>query len=126
MRHGIQRRVTMVVNRSQLLEQRMLRFFDWFQIGALMCLMCLGVTRGAVLYARGVPVVAIDRQRSLGRVFADLFFALCFLFWVVEVVAYSVPVPILMAPQPLGQEVSNAVPFKAVGCAATLAGLSIY
>lgn len=65
------------------------RFFDCFQLGALACLVGLGVARATVLYARGVHVIAIDWQRSLWEQLADSLAIVLILSWAYEAVAYS-------------------------------------
>ena len=66
-------------------------FFNHFQLAALLALACMGVGRGAVLYARGVHVLAVDWQRSLLQSLADLAALVSLIWWAYEAVAFSWP-----------------------------------
>jgi protein-S-isoprenylcysteine O-methyltransferase Ste14 len=98
-------------------------FFDCFQLCALAFLATLGVTRAAVLYARGVHVVAIDWQRSLLEQFADLLAIVVILSWAYEAVAYSWPLRRHVFPAWLAPVVVDATVVKAFGVVGVCAGL---
>jgi protein-S-isoprenylcysteine O-methyltransferase Ste14 len=102
------------------------RLFDWLQLAALTCLVCLGGTRALVLYARGVRVLVIDRQRPPAQMLADLLLLACLVLWSYEVVAYAWPLRTHLIPLPLGSVLIDAVGFKVVGVLTTLSGLVIY
>ena len=102
------------------------RLFDWFQIAAVTCLVCLGGGRALVLYAHGVRVVVVDRQRPPAQILADLLLLACLLLWSYEVVAYACPLRTHLVPPPLGTVLVDAVGFRVVGVFATLSGLLIY
>lgn len=55
------------------------RFFDWFGFGALVCLVFLAVPRMLRLYARGIRVLVVDRQRTLRQILEDLIAMACLL-----------------------------------------------
>ena len=54
------------------------RALDCIQLAALGCIGGLGVVRAAMLHARGIRVVVVDRQRTAGQMLCDtaLFVAL--------------------------------------------------
>jgi protein-S-isoprenylcysteine O-methyltransferase Ste14 len=79
-----------------------------------------------VLYARGVRVMAIDRERSPAQMLADLLLFACLILWGYELVAYAWPLQTHLVPPPLGTVLVEAMGFKVVGVIATLLGLWIY
>ena len=99
------------------------RFFDWFQLCTLACLVGLGVARATVLYARGVHVVAIDWQRSLWEQLADSLAIVLIFSWAYEVVAYSWPLRSHVFPTWLAPVVVDAAVVKVLGAAVVCAGL---
>jgi protein-S-isoprenylcysteine O-methyltransferase Ste14 len=101
-------------------------FFDWFQLAALACLWVLGKARGVALYARGVRVVVIDRQRTPAQMLADLLAVICLLLWWYELVAYAWPLRVHLVPPLLGVVLVDALAIKVMGAAMMGAGLGIY
>jgi uncharacterized Tic20 family protein len=99
------------------------RFFDGFLIAALVCLACLGAGRAVALYARGIAVVVIDRERSLTQAVGDLFVVVLFLVWAYENVAYAWPLRIHVVPPPLGAVLIDTAALKVVGALLVVAGL---
>jgi protein-S-isoprenylcysteine O-methyltransferase Ste14 len=99
------------------------RFFDCFQLGALACLVGLGVARATVLYARGVHVIAIDWQRSLWEQLADSLAIVLILSWAYEAVAYSWPLPSHIFPARLAPVVADSAVVKVLGVVVVCAGL---
>jgi len=104
----------------------MSRFFDLFQVFALVCLLGLGFGRAFLLYSRGIRVVVIDRQRSMAQTLVEICFLVCFFLWVYEIVAYAWPLRVHFAPQCLGTVIVAAVAIKVVGVVLLVAGLLIY
>jgi protein-S-isoprenylcysteine O-methyltransferase Ste14 len=104
----------------------MTRFFDCFQLAAVACLACLGIGRALAMYARGVGVLVIDRERSLARALGDLLSVILILVWAYEIVAYAWPLRTHLVPPSLGIVVVDAVAIKVMGTAVALAGLVIY
>ena len=102
------------------------RFFEWFQLVALVCLVGLGLGHAIVLYARHVHVVVIDRQRSLWQGLADLLSIVLFFLWAYESIAYSWPLRNHVFPALLGTVLVDAAWVKAVGAVIVLAGLLIF
>lgn len=102
------------------------RVFDWFQLGALGCLVGLGIGRAIVLYARGVHVIAIDWQRSPREQLADLLAMVVVLSWAYESVAYSWPLRSHVYPAALGAVVVDSVAVKILGVVVACAGLLIF
>ena len=102
------------------------RFFDWLQLAVLVFMACLAFGRALVLFARGVRVVAIDRERSPGRALADLLCVVGFALWVYEVVAHAWPLVTHVALRPLDVVLVDVVAIKAVGAALLIAGSVIY
>jgi protein-S-isoprenylcysteine O-methyltransferase Ste14 len=99
------------------------RFFDCFQLFALACLVGLGVARAAVLYARGVHVVAIDWQRSWREQLADALLIVVMFSWAYEIVAYSWPLRSHVFPSWLAPIVVDATAVRALGVVVVCAGL---
>ena len=102
------------------------RFFDWFLLGALACLLGLAVWRASGLYARGVHVLVIDWQRSSREKLADLFAVLVVLSWFYETVAYAWPLGSHVFPARLAAVVVESVVVKALGVVVVCAGLLIF
>ena len=102
------------------------RFFEIFQLCALACLVGLGVARAAVLYARGVHVVAVDWQRSPLEQLADSVAVVLLFSWYYEAAAYSWPLRSHVFPAWLAPVVVDAVVVKALGVAVMCAGLLIF
>ena len=98
------------------------RFFDWFQLCALACLVGLGVLRAAVLYARGVHVIAIDWQRSLWEQLADSLAIVLIFSWAYAVVAYSWPLRSHVFPAWLAPLVADSAVVKALGAVVVCTG----
>ena len=102
------------------------RFFDWFVLGALACLLGLGIARAGVLYARGVSVVVIDWQRTPREQLVDLLLVVVFLAWFYETVAYAWPLHSHVIPARLAVVVVESSLVKVVGMLAIWAGLLIF
>ncbi|HVO27744.1 MAG TPA: isoprenylcysteine carboxylmethyltransferase family protein, partial [Candidatus Margulisiibacteriota bacterium] len=86
----------------------------------------LGVARAAVLYVRGVHVVAIDWQRSLWEQLADALAIVVILSWAYEAVAYSWPLRGHILPAWLAPIVVDSTVVKILGMMAACAGLLIF
>ncbi len=101
------------------------RIFDWFALGAVACLGCLGLARALALYARGVRVLVVDRQRSPAEMARDLLLVICLLLWVYETVACAWPLPFHAVPW-LDVVLVDAVAAKAAGAAVLAAAIAVY
>jgi protein-S-isoprenylcysteine O-methyltransferase Ste14 len=102
------------------------RFFDCYSLGALLCLVCLGIARGAMQYARGVRVVVADRQRSISEILVDLLFLACLGLWVYEIVAYAWTPPGHPIQGWMGVVLLSSTVSKGLGALSALAGLLVY
>ncbi|UCG56318.1 MAG: isoprenylcysteine carboxylmethyltransferase family protein [Phycisphaerales bacterium] len=102
------------------------RFLDWFQLAGLAFLVCLAVPRMVRLYARGIHVLAIDRQRTPGQMLEDLLAGISLVLWWYELVAYAWPLSLHLVPARLGRVLFDAVVLKVTGAALMAAGLVIY
>jgi protein-S-isoprenylcysteine O-methyltransferase Ste14 len=102
------------------------RFFGWFLLAALACLIGLGVGRGLMLYRRGVRVLVIDRHRSTVQMILDLILVLCFFLWAYEILAYAYPLLTHFLPAWMDHLLIQGLVVKVVGGILVLAGLSIY
>jgi len=102
------------------------RLLDAFQIFALASMVALGVARAAMLYARGIRVLVIDRARSLGEGVQDLLIVGAVLAWGVELLAYSWPLGFHVTPASLGVVVLEMRAVQLAGVAFMLAGLTLY
>ena len=101
-------------------------FFNFFQLGALACLLGLGISRGAVLYARGVHVFAVDWQRTPLQGVADLLALIFLILWFYEAVAFSWPRSTHVVRGVLGAVLLDSVAIKLIGVLIVLAGLVIF
>jgi protein-S-isoprenylcysteine O-methyltransferase Ste14 len=99
------------------------RFSDGFQLCALACLVGLGVARAAVLYVRGVHVVAMDWQRSPLEQLADALAIVVILSWAYEAVAYSWPLQNRVLPAWPVPIVVDSMVAKVLGVVVVCAGL---
>lgn len=104
----------------------MSELLDWLPLAALASVLCLGIGRALGLYARGVPVVVADRQRSLAQVLADLLSFICLFVWGYEIVAYAWPLRTHLVPSPLGTMIVEGVAIEALGAALIVGGLLSY
>jgi protein-S-isoprenylcysteine O-methyltransferase Ste14 len=102
------------------------RLSEWLVLGALGCLGGLGIGRGLLLAARGVRVLAVDRQRSLAEALGDASFVLGFLLWVYEALAFSLPLDFHLVPAALQVVVIEIGATKLLGVLAMAAGLVVY
>ena len=102
------------------------RFFGCFQLCALACLVGLGMVRAAVLYARGVHVVAIDWQRSPFEQLVDSLLIVVILSWTYEAVAYSWPLRRHVFPAWLAPVLIDAAVVKLLGVVVVCIGLLIF
>jgi len=102
------------------------RFFDWFQLAALACLACLALPRAFRLYARGIHVLMIDRERTPGQIAVDLLGLVCLLWWWYELVAYAWPLPVHLFPRWLGIVLFDVSAVKIVGSLLMIVALLFY
>jgi len=101
-------------------------FFDLLLLASLACLICLGVGRGVMLYARGVRLVVIDRERALAQSLCDLAQVLSLLFWAYAIVAFTWPLPSRLVASWLAAVLVDSVWAKSVGALLLLSGLVLY
>lgn len=102
------------------------RCFDGLVLAALGCVTGLGVARALMLYARGVRVVVIDRQRSLAQALGDLAQVVGLLLWGYAVIAYAWPLSAHLIPAWLGTVVIDSVWAKAAGAVMLVASVLLY
>ena len=86
----------------------------------------MGISRGMMLWARGVRIFAIDRERTLREGLADLAFLLCFFLWVYETLAFAIPLDVHLVPVALRLPVIEAIAAKALGALVMTAGIAVY
>ena len=101
-------------------------FFNIFLLGALACLLGLAISRGALLYARGVHVLAVDWQRTPLQGVADLLALIVVIWWAYEAVAFSWPRSTHVVRGVLGAVLFDSVAVKLIGVLMVLAGLVIF
>jgi protein-S-isoprenylcysteine O-methyltransferase Ste14 len=95
-------------------------------LSALGCLAILGIGRALMLSARGVRIIAIDRERTVFQGLADLGFVLGFLLWVYEVLAFTLPLGFHLVPAVDRAAVLDVGAAKALGVLVMVAGLVVY
>jgi protein-S-isoprenylcysteine O-methyltransferase Ste14 len=100
--------------------------FESLVLGALGCLAILAIGRAMMLSARGVRIIAVDRERTTFQALADLGFVLCFLLWVYEVLAFTLPLGFHLVPAAGRAVVVDAGAAKASGVLLMAAGLTVY
>ena len=102
------------------------RFFELFPLAALACMFCLGGVRGAMLYRRGIRVIAVDWERTPVEMLCDLVLITSLLAWAYHVIAYSWPLPESFVISSLGLKLIDNTAAKAVGSLLLTAGVVIY
>jgi protein-S-isoprenylcysteine O-methyltransferase Ste14 len=102
------------------------RWFNWFQLATLGCLLSLGMLRLLTLYARGVHVFASDKARTPAEVLGDILTGACLSLWWYELGAYAWRLQFHVIPMALGVVLFNAVGLKAIGAAMWVVGLVVY
>ena len=102
------------------------RFFEWFPLAALACWGALGLTRAFLFRARGVSVIAADRQRTTGRMLVDILALGCLLLWVYEVVAYAWPLGSHVGPAILTRSLVDSIAVKSFGTVIVCGALLLY
>jgi protein-S-isoprenylcysteine O-methyltransferase Ste14 len=102
------------------------RPFAAFVLVALAGLGILAVGRGVQLRARGVRILAIDRQRTLAEGLADLGFVLAFLVWVYETIAFALPLTFHLMPALARTAVLDAPAARWTGSLTLMTGLVVY
>jgi protein-S-isoprenylcysteine O-methyltransferase Ste14 len=105
---------------------RLVRFFDWFLLAALVWLLCLGIIRMMALRARGIRVVVIERNRTVAQDLLDRVQVLSLLFLAYEVVAYAWPLPAQLVPPWLDTILVDTRGADVVGAIIVLTGIVIY
>jgi protein-S-isoprenylcysteine O-methyltransferase Ste14 len=84
----------LLLSEAQLAATRSTNLDKILQLLPLACVLCLfalGIVRALILYAKGVPVIAVDRQRSLSEKLLDTLALTLGTFWIIEVIAYALP-----------------------------------
>ncbi len=104
----------------------MTRFFDWFQLIVLACLLCLGFGRALLLRRRGIRVLIIDARHSPTEAIVDLLFPACAVLWVYETLAYTVPLATHLVPPSVSPPIIDGLAFKVAGMFMSISGLVIY
>jgi protein-S-isoprenylcysteine O-methyltransferase Ste14 len=102
------------------------RFFDWFQLAAVACMLCLGLVRFVMLYARGVRVFVVDWRRTVTQMLCDSLLATSLPLLLYHMVAYSWPLPDSFVVPSLGTELIDGTGARAVGAILITAALVIY
>jgi len=102
------------------------RIFECLVLGGLGCLTVLGISRGMMLSARGVRIFPIDRERTIREGLADLAFLLCFVLWVYETLAFTLPLHVHLVPVPARVLVIEAIAAKVLGTLAMTTGITMY
>jgi protein-S-isoprenylcysteine O-methyltransferase Ste14 len=102
------------------------RCADGVLLAALACVIGLGLTRAVLLYARGVHVVVVDRQRSPAQTLGDLTQVICLLLWAYAVVAYAWPLSAHLIPAWLGTVVIDSVWAEIAGAVMLVASVLVY
>jgi len=102
------------------------RFFNWFGFVALLCLAFLAVPRALRLYARGIRVLVIDRQRTFRQILEDLTAMACLLLWAYELVACAWSLNFRLIPQGVAVAVFDVSALKIVGALLVTGGLAVY
>jgi protein-S-isoprenylcysteine O-methyltransferase Ste14 len=99
---------------------------EWVQLGGLAYLACLGLGRMAYQASRGVPVFAVDWERTRSEILTDWATALGFLIWGYEVVAHAWPLGIHFVPGSLRIPLFESVVLQGVGAGLWVLGLVVY
>lgn len=104
----------------------MTRWFEWLNVAALVCLICLGMARAIGLYARGVRVVVVDRDRTLAQMLRDLLLILALLAWAYGIVAVAFQWELERLAAPLRAARFESIALQCLGMGMLAAGLAVY
>ena len=99
------------------------RFFEWFQFAVLVCWGLLGLTRALLYYARGIPVIVVDRQRTPSQMAVDALTLTCLLVWAYKIVASAWQLHFHAGPMWLQQVLVGSIAVKTVG--ATIVSIAV-
>lgn len=102
------------------------RVLEPIVLGAMACLGILGIGRAVILSARGVRLVTLDRRRTILQALTDLGFVLCFVLWVYEVLAFTVPLGFHVVPAAVRATVLTLGAARIAGVLVMAAGLLVY
>jgi len=102
------------------------RFFELFTLVALMALLGLGAVRLLALRARGVGVLAADRQRPVTQILFDVIELVALLVLFYDVLAFSLPLPDELVPPILERVVVHVLALRVAGAAVLVASVVIY
>jgi protein-S-isoprenylcysteine O-methyltransferase Ste14 len=102
------------------------RFFEWFQFGALVCWGLFGVTRALLFRARGIPVIAADRDRTRWQMVLDTVALAWLLVWAYEVIAYAWSLRLHFGPASLHHVLVDSIAIKTLGAAFVSAAILLY
>jgi len=104
----------------------LVRFFDWFLLAALFCLLGLGAMRMVALRSRGIRVVVIERNRTIVQDLLDRVQVLSLLFMAYEIVAYAWPLPAQLVPPWLDTILVATRGADVVGAVIVLTAIVVY
>lgn len=102
------------------------RFFELFTLFALLALLGLGAVRLLALRARGVGVLAADRQRPVTQILFDVIELVALLVLFYDVLAFSLPLPDELVPPILERVVVHVLALRVAGAAVLVASVVIY
>ena len=102
------------------------RFFEWFAFAVLACWGLLGLTRATMFHARGISVIAADRQRTLSQLLLDALAAVCLLVWAWEVIASAWRLEFHVGPAALQRVLVESIAVRAVGAVVASSALLLY
>lgn len=102
------------------------RFFEWVPFVALTCWLGLGLVRALTLWASGVSVFVVDRQRTVWQMLMDTLMLACLLAFVYEVVAYVWPLGVHVGPPALANLVVDGLVSQALGALIVVGALGLF
>jgi len=102
------------------------RLFEWFQFGVLVCWGFLGLTRAFLFHARGIPVVAVDRQRTTSQLVTDGLAFVFLLVWAYEIVAHAWGFHFHAEPGWSHRVLVGSIAIKTVGAAVACIAVVLY
>lgn len=86
----------------------------------------LGLVRMVMLYVRGVRVVVVDRQKTVGEGSKDLVSGICLGVWWYELVAYALPLRFHVVPSSLRITLTSGEVVYWLGILLWLAAIVLY
>lgn len=102
------------------------QFPNWFALGALTCLMGLGLSRALMLRMHGVSVIVLDRQRTALQMVTDTLLITCLVAFAYEIITTTGNINFYIRPSLLDQPVVVGLTSQLLGTLLVSAAVILY